>query len=82
MGPIIPKNAINTIFKVRDRTVSSKDKKLFLSTQTKGREIKGSYSKGYLKLSRLKSKVLYIHRDDKNRAQWIALIHEAYYKKI
>ena len=75
------KKLIKIIFKNRDKSINRKDKKLFLSTQIKNQEIKGSYSKGYLKLSMLKSKVLYIFNDGKDNKLWIVLVKEEYYKK-
>lgn len=77
----MPKNLIKAIFKNRDKAVNSKDKKLFLSTQIKNQEIKNSYSKGYLKLSNLKSKVLHVHKGNKKNNLWIVLVKEEYCKK-
>jgi len=75
------KNSIKAIFQNRDKAINIKHKKLFLSTQVKNQEIKWSYSSGYLKLSKLKSKVLRIYKDNKNKNLWIVLIKEEYYKK-
>ncbi len=75
------KNIIKTIFQNRDKAINDKNKKLFLSTQIKNQEISRSYSRGYLELSKLKSKVLHICKDDKNNNLWIALVKEKYYKK-
>ena len=75
------KKLIKTIFKNRNKAIDRKDKKLFLSSQIKNQEIKGSYSKGYLELSMLKSKVLHLFKDDKDNKLWIVLVKEKYYKK-
>ena len=74
------KNLIKAAFKNRDKAVAKKDKKLFLYTQLKNLEIKNSYSNGYFKLSKLKSKVLHIEKDDNKNNSWIAFVKEEYYQ--
>ena len=74
------RKSIKTVFQKRDKAVAKKDRKLFLSTQLKNLEIKGSYSTGYLKLSKLKSKVLHLDKDDKNSNSWIVFVKERYYQ--
>ncbi|MBI4451920.1 hypothetical protein HY637_00690 [Candidatus Woesearchaeota archaeon] len=76
----MPKKLINALFQKRDKAVAKKDKKLFLSTQLKNLEIKNSYSTGYFKLSKIKSKVLHLDKDDKKNNSWIAFVKEEYYQ--
>ncbi|MBI2106698.1 hypothetical protein HYT57_01825 [Candidatus Woesearchaeota archaeon] len=74
------KKSINILFQKRDKAVAKKDKKLFLYTQLKNLEIKNSYSNGYFKLSKLKSKVLHIEKYDNKNNSWIAFVKEEYYQ--
>ena len=62
------------LFKLRDKAIQRHDKQMFLSVQTG--EIAGSLSTGYLTLSRLKSHVMFIAKEDKI---FVALVKETYY---
>ncbi len=68
------------IFKMRDTAVKTKKKDLFLSTQINNVDIGRSLWSGYLELSDLVSRVLYIHHEEKSENLWIVFVKEEYYK--
>ncbi len=67
------------LFKIRDKAVLDRDKKLFLSTQI--REIPRAFSNGYLSIDRMVTKVFYAHHDEMQDNVLIVLVQERYYKK-
>lgn len=69
---------IQSLFKTRDKAVSKKDRKLFLSTQIK--EIDGSSSKGYLDIDRIKTIILHVHKAELEPNVWIAFVREDFFQ--
>jgi hypothetical protein len=73
------KQEITALFQTRDDAVQSKNKQLFLSTQTK--EIDESASDGYLANDKMTTTVLHVHAHDHQPQSWIAFVREDYFTK-
>jgi|GEM_PF-4439487 len=67
---------IKSLFRKRDSAVKKKDKRLFLSTQERNKEIAHSRSEAYLRLLDLKSKILQMNKRNSN---YLVFVEEEYH---
>lgn len=67
---------VKALFKKRDSAIKKKDKKAFLSTQDKNKEIAHCRSEAYLRLLALKSKILQLN---KRKDNYLDFVEEEYH---